>query len=54
MGMAVFSGMLIATIPRVLLIPMLYVAGREGHRREARAPPPDAGGPAALEHGAEA
>ena len=35
MGMAVFSGMLIATILGVLLVPMLLRDGRESDRREA-------------------
>ena len=50
MGMTVFSGMLVATILGVLLIPMLYVAvekvigGRSSTRRlPAPVPPPDAG-----------
>ena len=54
MGMAVFSGMLIATILGVLLIPVLYVVvekvigGAQAARAGAcRAPPPQL----AAEHG---
>jgi HAE1 family hydrophobic/amphiphilic exporter-1 len=44
MGMAVFSGMLIATILGVLLIPMLFVAiERLFGKKEVRAPAPSAG-----------
>jgi hypothetical protein len=39
MGMVVFSGMLIATILGVLLIPMLY-DGRQGDRRDDAATVP--------------
>jgi HAE1 family hydrophobic/amphiphilic exporter-1 len=41
MGMTVFSGMLVATILGVLLIPMLYVAVEKvigGSRRQVAAP----------------
>jgi HAE1 family hydrophobic/amphiphilic exporter-1 len=51
MGMTVFSGMLIATILGVLLIPMLYVAVEKaiggGAKQPATAPPPAL----ATEHG---
>ena len=51
MGMVVFSGMLIATILGVLLIPMLYVmVGKViGGTQPATAPAPV--GPLAVEHG---
>jgi HAE1 family hydrophobic/amphiphilic exporter-1 len=56
MGMAVFSGMLIATILGVLLIPMLYVAVEKaigGAKEHAPRPEPAAAGvfPAPSGHG---
>jgi len=56
MGMAVFSGMLIATILGVLLIPMLYVAVEKAiGGAKAPAPEPAVAGvgplPAASGHG---
>jgi HAE1 family hydrophobic/amphiphilic exporter-1 len=52
MGMVVFSGMLIATILGVLLIPMLYVAvGRVIGEKPAPTPAPALGGALAPEHG---
>jgi HAE1 family hydrophobic/amphiphilic exporter-1 len=53
MGMAVFSGMLIATILGVLLIPMLYVAVERivGSKEPARTPSPAAPPTPATAHG---
>jgi HAE1 family hydrophobic/amphiphilic exporter-1 len=44
MGMTVFSGMLIATILGVLLVPMLYtLVGKLTGSKPGQTPPPDAG-----------
>jgi HAE1 family hydrophobic/amphiphilic exporter-1 len=53
MGMTVFSGMLVATILGVLLIPMLYVLVERiiGGASRAAAPTLAPGGPLAQEHG---
>jgi HAE1 family hydrophobic/amphiphilic exporter-1 len=54
MGMTVFSGMLIATILGVLLIPMLYVAVEKvigGAKAKAPAPAPTGPPRLAAEHG---
>ena len=50
MGMAVFSGMLVATILGVLLIPMLYVVVETDHRRRKHAPVPAAPDPRRAGH----
>jgi hypothetical protein len=52
MGMVVFSGMLIATVLGVLLIPMLYVAvGKVIGGTTAPAAVPAPGATLAVEHG---
>ena len=53
MGMTVFSGMLVATILGVLLIPMLYVAVEKviGGGKHAPVPAPTAPPRLATEHG---
>ena len=53
MGMAVFSGMLIATILGVLLIPMLFVAVEKviGGEQPAPAPAPAPRDAGATDHG---
>ena len=54
MGMAVFSGMLVATILGVLLIPMLYVAVEKvigGAKHPAPVPAAAPPGTLATEHG---
>jgi HAE1 family hydrophobic/amphiphilic exporter-1 len=54
MGMAVFSGMLIATILGVCLIPMLFVAVQRvigGSTQHAPSPAPAAASTLATEHG---